>query len=94
MGWRSSEGASSVLRISGIISLEFPTVYIRFLLGFHSLPSFVIPIVSNLFKLYREWIKILDIGNSECDDRKKNCLNLLEIWLLEGDFVINALDVL
>ena len=25
---------------------------------------------------------------------KKNCLNLLEIWLLEGDFVINALDVL
>ena len=37
---------------------------------------------------------MLDIGNSECDDRKKNCLHLLEIWLLEGDFVINALDVL
>ena len=92
--WRSSEGVSSVLRISEIISLEFPTVYFRFSLGFHSLQSFVIPIVPNLFKLYREWVKILDIGNSECDDRKKNCLNLLEIWLLEGDFVINAFDVL
>ena len=59
-----------------IISLEFPTVYFRFSLGFHSLPSFVIPIVPNLFKLYREWVKILDIGNSECGDSKKNCLNL------------------
>ncbi len=39
-------------------------------------------------------MKILDISYSESGDRKKNCLNLLEIWLLEGDFVINALDVL
>ena len=34
---------------------------------------------------------MLDIGNSECDDRKKNCLNLFGTWLLEGDFVVNAL---
>lgn len=50
--------------------------------------------VLNLFESCREWIKILNIGYSECGDSKKNCLNLFGTWLLEGDFVINALDVL
>ena len=35
--------------------------------------------------------KILDIDYSNCDDSKKNCLNLFGTWLLESDFVVNAL---
>ena len=58
-------------------------------MGFYSLTSFV----PNGFEfvLSRMDKKILDIDYSNCDDSKKNYLNLFGTWLLEGDFVVNAL---